>query len=211
MDDETLRQYHLSRQNMLKVLSLRGYYVPESHNTTFDEFRDKYGRFLLDDLKLAISGYVYETSVDKSNGCILLSWHMENKLGVSIRDIVNEMENENIKRAIVVSEGGVTSSCNEIIKNLKITKNIIIDTWSLKESMVYVPDHVLVPHHRICSVQEKKALFKAHGLTNEMLPRIKHDDIMVKYLGASKGQLIEITKKSETNPDVQMLKYRIVV
>jgi DNA-directed RNA polymerase I, II, and III subunit RPABC1 len=218
MNDEILSQYHLSRHNMLKVLSLRGYYVPEDQHVTLERFTEEYGECDLNELKAAISGSVFKIAYDfrseipstNEYDCIVY-WHLEHKLGVSIRDIVDKMEEENIKRALVVSDGGTTPSCNEIIKNLKITRGLILDVWSLKESLIYVPDHILVPQHRICSIQEKKKLFKAHGITKEKLPYIRHDDVMVKYLGACKGNLIEITKKSDTNPSVKSVKYRIVV
>ncbi len=145
---------------------------------------------------------------------IVIKWAIEKKLGGGIRDIVNIMQRKNIKRAIIVVDEGITSTCKEILSNVRKTLRIIIDIWLLKESLIFAPDHVLVPKHRICSINEKKNVLKAYGISvkrsKEKLPRIKTDDVMVKYLGASSKQLIEIERPSETDISCTILTYRLV-
>ena len=212
MEAKTIREYYLSRENMLKTIRYRGYGVPEKYILRdIDEFIQ---RFSLNDndsveqLKSAMSGITFTGITDK----IVVYWYSDRRLGVGIREIVNDMENNAVKKALVVADDGMTPGCQDILKNLKLTKQIIIDVWTLKESMIFAPEHALVPKHRVCTLQEKKALYKSYGLKNKSeLPHIKSDDVQVKYLGASKGQLIEITRKSDTNPKLDIITYRIVV
>src|SRR5207253_7884658 len=126
-----------------------------------------------------------------------LIWHTENKLGIGVRDIVDQLEEEGIFKAIIVADEGLTTGCPSILENVEATKNIIIDIWNLEESMIYAPDHVIVPEHRICSTKEKNHLMRVYALKKKQLPSIKRDDVQVKYMGASKGQLIEILRPSE--------------
>jgi len=202
------REYFLSYKNMLNVVEYRGIKVENHYLKTQKEFFKEYDDCeSVEEIKERLSYLVFGEEHDK----ILLCWFKDRKLGPSIRVVVEYMQNENIKKALVVVDEGVTPGSKEILKNLKICEKIIIDVWTLKESMIFVPDHVYVPDHRICSVREKKNLFKNYGITKKNLPFIESDDVMVKYLGASKGQLIHIVRVSDTNPGCKIESYRIVV
>jgi DNA-directed RNA polymerases I, II, and III subunit RPABC1 len=205
MDAETLRKYSLSYINMLKAIEYRGIKVPKSYKLTQQEFYDKYGLFeKVEDIKFDIGDLIFENK-------ILLKWFKEKKLGASIRDTVDVMKENNIKHALIVADEGITPNCKEILKNLKICENIVISTWTLLESMVFVPEHEFVPKHEICTISEKRAIFKTYGLNKKQLPTIKADDVMCKYLGAERNHLIRIIRQSDTNPEYFILYYRLVV
>lgn len=211
MDQTILRIYHLSRQNMLKTARYRGYDVSSNHDMTLEDFVTKYKDYSLKDMKVDISNLVCEgtgkTGMPSCNS-LILTWHSDKKMGNSIRDVHNEMEECQVKRAIVVVDQGITASCKGIIGDLKKTKNFIIDIWTLEETVLFVPEHVLVPKHRVCTFSEKKNLMKRYPKAG--FPTIKSDAIMVKYLGAKKGNIIEIIRPSETDPESDILSYRIV-
>jgi len=228
MESTDIRQYFLSYTGVLKIAKYRGYSVPDERFMNIEEFTVKYAKY--DDsnkLKEEMSGIIFEkeppqkTPSDNQKGDvnakIIVEWYSDKRIGIGIRDIVTKMEKEGIKNALVVVDNNLTAGCRDMIKNIKSTLHIIIDVWTLKESMIFVPDHVFVPKHRICSIQESKAICKAYGIKPnknikiDMLPHIKCDDVMVKYLGAKKGQLIEITRASDTNPKLEIITYRLVV
>ena len=218
MDPSDIRRYFVSYTNMLKIVEYRGCEVSKDYFLDYSSFMAKYGG--LEDgniLKEKISGLIFENATSK----IIVEWYNDKRIGIGIRDVVVKMEANNVKNALVVADNGINAGCKDMIKNIKATKHIIIDVWTLKESMVFVPDHVLVPKHRICSKQENMVIYKAYGIKTkalpggllkaDMLPHIKTDDVMVKYLGATKGQLIEITRPSDTNPKLDIITYRLVV
>lgn len=235
MHSEKIRQYYLSRENLLRIVEYRGYSVSSDlHYKTIDEFitafdilskmQDVDGNEDIETLKKEMSGSVFYNSTPSintknsdttsafSNIGIMIGWYPDHKLGVSIRDTVDDMEKKGVNKAIIVADEGVTAGCKDILKNLKIVKKISIDVMTLRESMIFVPDHTYVPSHRICTFAEKKALFKSYGLkTKDKLPYIKSDEIVIKYLGASKNQLIEINRISDTDPEKFIKTYRIVV
>jgi DNA-directed RNA polymerase subunit H (RpoH/RPB5) len=216
---------------MLKTVEYRGYSVPKKlilDQTQFDKaystlsvdkLKESFGNLMFDDIKIVTNKTLKNNKVntnESSNtqskkGRLLLKWVKDKKLGAGVRDVANIMKEEGIFRALIVADEGINPICKEILKNLKGCEKIIIDIWTLQESMIFVPDHVYVPKHRICTVKEKKSLYKAYGLKKKDLPWIRSDDVMVKYLGATKGQLIEITRPCDTNPNMMILSYRIVV
>src|SRR5580698_10501353 len=211
VDEETLRKYHLSRKNVLKIARYMGYHISDEYDMTLEEFSEKYEEFTLLDMKedMKMEFDAEETGINS----LILKWHLQYKLGVSVAETAEYMENNNLKKAIIVADGGLTSiaGCNDILLNLKVTKGLCISVWRLDESLIFVPDHILVPQHRICSHKEKQSLFKAYGLKNKNdLPNIKKDDIMVRYLNASKGHLIETLEICVSNSDLFIRNYSLV-
>lgn len=212
VDEEILRKYHLSRKNVLKIARYMGYTISDKHELSLEDFTEKYeGNTLLEmkeDMTMIFNAE--ETGLDT----LILKWHLQYKLGVSVAETAEYMEENNLKKAIIVADGGVTSAtgCNDILLNLKATKGLCISVWRLDESLIFVPEHVLVPQHRICTHKERKAIFKAYGLKDKTdLPNMKKDDIMVRYLNANKGQLIETLEICVSNPNLFIRNYSIVV
>lgn len=67
----------------------------------------------------------------------------------------------------------------------------------------------LVPKHEIIPEDDKKALLETLRISESQLPKIKLGDPAVKALGAQKGDVIRITRKSPTAGEY--LYYRLVV
>jgi DNA-directed RNA polymerase I, II, and III subunit RPABC1 len=219
MDPEILRKYFISQKNIIKVTYYRNYdcnnieELNNIENLTFEEFTEIYKDLSLKKMKEKLSNLLLFTEklATLEDGYIKLLWYGEGKLGASLGNIIHILEKQNIKRMIVVVDEGVTPGCTEMLRNLRSAKKIIIDVWTLKESMIFVPDHELVPSHRICSTKEKLKLMRTYGLKKQQLPGISATDVMVKYLGASKGQLIEVLRVSNTNPGHTIPSYCIVI
>jgi DNA-directed RNA polymerase subunit H (RpoH/RPB5) len=227
MDEETLRKYFLSRLNTLKIVLYREYIIEDDDvlamlTEDFESFKEKYENFTLNEMKENMSDYFFEKEQPKSKtlkntrsrptkNLIMIRWNLDHKLN-NVVDLVNTLENNKITKALVIADEGITPNCKDALKNVKIIKKITVDVWTLKESMIFVPDHILVPPHRICSAREKIHIMNVYGLkTVDKFPYISSSDVMVKYLGAIKGNLIEIIRQSETDATKNILTYRIVV
>jgi DNA-directed RNA polymerase subunit H (RpoH/RPB5) len=223
MDDETLRKYFLSRLNMLKVVLYRGYKIEDEDvvsmlSENFLSFKERCDGFTLNKLKEDLSDYFFNRGKKNkklkngpSQDLIMIRWNQDHKLN-NIVDLVNTLENNKIFNALIVADEGITPNCKDTLKNVKIIRKITIDVWTLKESMIFVPDHIFVPSHRICSLKEKIHIMNVYGIkSKDKLPYISSTEVMVKYLGAKKGNLIEIMRPSETDSSLNILTYRIVV
>ncbi|MEM7816103.1 MAG: DNA-directed RNA polymerase subunit H [Candidatus Aenigmatarchaeota archaeon] len=68
--------------------------------------------------------------------------------------------------------------------------------------------HRLVPKHEILSQKEKKELLEKMKVSEKQLPKILDSDPVVKKIGAKPGDLIKITRKSQTAGE--SVYYRIV-
>ena len=67
----------------------------------------------------------------------------------------------------------------------------------------------IVPKHEVLSEEEKAKILEQFGITLKQLPRIKHEDPVVKRLGAKKDDIIKITRKSPISGEYDY--YRVVV
>lgn len=74
---------------------------------------------------------------------------------------------------------------------------------------VEITRHSLVPKHELLSAKEKEELLKNYGISLRQLPRILENDAMVKFLNAKVGDVIKITRKSETAGET--VYYRVVI
>lgn len=71
--------------------------------------------------------------------------------------------------------------------------------WSLIVlGLEKVGEHFLVPKHEIVPEEKLEELFKKYGSKANKFPQILKDDPAVEEIGAKKGDLIKITRKSYT-------------
>jgi len=213
--DEVLRKYYKSYSVILKLLKYRGFdsKTVDKHIITEEAFYETYltGECTIEQLKNSLSeDMVFEKGGENKTTTIVL-WIVEAKLGANISEVNTSIVNANATSAIVIADNGVTAQAKETIRILRTTRKIIVDVWTLEESMVYTPEQKHVPEHRICSPKEKKEIYTVYGLKGDQLPKMVLGDTMVKFLGATQGQLIEIIRTSETDPSSKYKTYRIVV
>ncbi len=67
-----------------------------------------------------------------------------------------------------------------------------------KKQKFKVDKHILTPKHSKISEKEKAQLFERYNVTSKELPKILKTDSAIKGLGAKLGDVIKITRKSQT-------------
>ena len=72
-----------------------------------------------------------------------------------------------------------------------------------------VTDHVLVPKHEIIGEDEKKQVLTQFNATEEQFPFLFSTDPVVREIGAKPGDMIRITRVSDTAGETTY--YRFVV
>ena len=70
-------------------------------------------------------------------------------------------------------------------------------------------DHESVPHHEIIGEDEVAELLEKYAIDKEQLPKIRYDDAIVVEIGAKMGDVIKITRKSQTADESAY--YRLVI
>jgi DNA-directed RNA polymerase subunit H len=68
--------------------------------------------------------------------------------------------------------------------------------------------HELVPRHEILTAAEKKELLERMSITEKQLPKILDSDAVIKKIEAKPGDVIKITRKSQTSGET--VYYRLV-
>ncbi|MEM0349013.1 MAG: DNA-directed RNA polymerase subunit H [Candidatus Caldarchaeum sp.] len=71
-----------------------------------------------------------------------------------------------------------------------------------------ITEHVLVPRHEVLPHDEAEKLLQQLGVSRDKLPYIHPSDPMVKRLKAKTGDIIKITRRSETAGEA--VYYRVV-
>ena len=79
----------------------------------------------------------------------------------------------------------------------------------MKGKKFNILDHELVPQHIILSKKEAKEVLEKFNIRPEQLPKILITDPVVKAIGAKKGDIIKIIRKSKTAS--KAVAYRLVV
>lgn len=119
------------------------------------------------------------------------------KIGISeVRDIYKQMNDEQLKQALVIVKGSMTPSSKKALTEEH--HEIKIQAFMETELIVNITHHELVPKHEALSKEDKKELLKRYKLTENQLPRIKLSDPVTKYYGLRRGQVVKILRKSPT-------------
>ena len=203
MDVSYIRKIWKSRVTVLDMLIDRGYNVSEDDRVTYEEFEEWVGD---DDEETIMENMtvIYERPKNK----IYVTW-IKGNLGTVIKNIVLDMKENECTESIIVISATTTNASNEIIKTLWKQKTYIW-VFNMDYISINISKHSYVPKHEICSVKETKRLKNQYSVENPQIPKILADDPMVRYLGAVKGQLIRITRNSDTQPGNKVIYYRIV-
>jgi DNA-directed RNA polymerase subunit H len=72
-----------------------------------------------------------------------------------------------------------------------------------------VSEHVLVPEHKKLTKEERATLLDKYHVTIKELPKILDTDAAIAHLNVSSGDIIHITRKSQTAGTA--VYYRVVV
>ena len=134
------------------------------------------------------------------------------------------MKDEEVKRAILVLQQQPTSFASQVSSLTNCTVSIpyhgpwyyyntevsalqiinrLSDELTLEvfldhELMVNITQHELVPKHEVLDDEQKKALLARYKLKESQLPRILKTDVVARYLGLKRGQVVKVIRPSET-------------
>ena len=97
------------------------------------------------------------------------------------------MQQENISRAIIVVQAGMTPSAKQALVDM--APKYTLETFREAELMINVTAHELVPEHVVMTPDEKKELLARYKLKEHQLPRIQQSDPIARYYGLKRGQV----------------------
>jgi len=121
----------------------------------------------------------------------------ERSVGVkTMRKLLSILEEKAIKRGIIIFPGNMTPSARKVI--VAMSNQFRLEEFSEADLLVNITHHTLVPVHQILSPEEKKTLLEKYRLKETQLPRMQLADPVARYYGLRRGQVVKITRPSET-------------
>lgn len=146
---------------------------------------------------------------DEDTICVFI--HPNQKFGTNDAQFYQgDISDKGITRCIIVLENAPSSAALNYISNIKI-QGIVMEWFLVKELLYNITKNRLVPKHEILSDEEKKKVMEQFCVNAYQLPKIKESDPVMRYLGASKGQMVKITRSSEVLKGEKSISYRLVI
>ena len=97
------------------------------------------------------------------------------------------MQEENISRALIVVQSGMTPSAKQALVDM--APKYILEQFREAELMINITEHELVPEHVVMTTDEKRELLARYKLKEHQLPRIQQSDPVARYFGLKRGQV----------------------
>lgn len=199
MDFENVYQ---SRFIIYKMLRLRGYDTSkydkqskEELNILFQNHSKKINPEL-DSLDMLIKGKDNSILVkyllsDKIRGKII-----EKQIDNQYKDIIKD---EDVCVFITKDQVNIKGGLEEYIHRNFISHKRFIQLFWLNTLLFDITSHVLTPTYRILDSEEKNTILNKFNIEENLLPNVLVTDPLANFYGVKVGEVIEISKSSETN------------
>lgn len=209
MDDaaEVDRMWRI-RKTVMQMSHDRGYLVTQDElDQTLEQFVEQFGDRPSEGRPSRGDISVLVAHNDDPTDQMFVFFPEEEKVGIkTIKQYCTRMQEENISRAIIVVQLGMTPSAKQALVDM--APKYQLEQFLESELLVNVTEHVLVPEHLVLTPSEKAELLARYKLKDHQLPRMQIGDTIARYFGLRKGDVIKIIRPSVTSG--MYVTYRIV-
>jgi DNA-directed RNA polymerase I, II, and III subunit RPABC1 len=118
--------------------------------------------------------------------------------------VIGKLEDEskkipNLSRVILVSKDRTANTQKQIqLINHDEDNHLYMEHFRERELMIDITAHKLVPPHQVLTPAEKEELLARYKINTYQLPKIRQEDPVARYFGLMPGQVVKITRPSET-------------
>jgi DNA-directed RNA polymerase subunit H (RpoH/RPB5) len=117
----------------------------------------------------------------------------EKSIGVAIiRALLKRGEKDQVNEIHLVSDSPLTPQAKKMVAEHGIRY------LSMKNVLIDMTQHHLVPKHEIVSQDDREQLLKDLGVEASQLPKIRRSDPIVKLLNGKPGDVLRIQRQSPT-------------
>lgn len=199
MDDEaeTYKLWKI-RKTIMQLCHDRGYLVTQDElDQTLDEFKGQFGDKPSERKPARSDLIVLVAHNDDPTDQMFVFFPEDEKVGIkTIKTYCERMQQENITRAIIVVQVGMTPSAKQALVDM--APKYILEQFLESELLINITEHMLVPEHVVMTAEEKQELLERYKLKESQLPRIQQGDPVARYFGLKRGQVVKIIRPSET-------------
>ena len=144
-------------------------------------------------------------------GGILIIFNEKSRLNENALQsyITFSQENNYTHGTIVVCLVPPSENVVNVIRNHNKEKNPLLQLFDIRRLQFDITQHRRVPAHRIITEEELMKLEKKMNIVDpkKQLPWIDSQDAMAKWIGAKPGDVVEITRFSESGGNVLYYRY----
>ncbi|XP_052774619.1 DNA-directed RNA polymerases I, II, and III subunit RPABC1 [Mya arenaria] len=199
MDDdaETYKLWKI-RKTIMALCHDRGYLVTQDElDQTLDEFKGQFGDKPSEKKPSRSDLIILVAHNDDPTDQMFVFFPEEEKVGIkTIKTYCQRMQEENICRAIIIAQVGMTPSAKQALVDM--APKYILEQFLESELLINITEHMLVPEHVVMTPEEKQELLDRYKLKESQLPRIQQGDPVARYFGLKRGQVVKIVRPSET-------------
>lgn len=210
MDDEgeTYKLWRI-RKTIMQLCHDRGYLVTQDElDQTLDGFKEQFGSKPSEKHPARSDLIVLVAHNDDPTDQMFVFFPEDPKVGVkTIKTYCGRMQEENIYRAIIVVQTGMTPTARQSLFDM--APKYTLEQFLEAELLINITEHMLVPEHIVLTGEEKRELLDRYKLKDSQLPRIQVGDPVSRYFGLKRGQVVKIVRPSETAG--RYVSYRLVV
>ena len=228
MDDEqeTYKMWRV-RKTVMQLCHDRGYLVTQEElDQSLDQFKEQFGDKPSERRPARSDLVVLVAHNDDPTDQMFVFFPDEPKIGIkTIKTYCTRMQEENITRAIIVVQQGMTPSAKQSLVDM--APKYILEQFLESELLINITEHELVPEHVVMTTDEKQELLTRYKLKDNQLMRIQAGDPVARYFGLKRGtvrcllrqcmdnintdlfQVVKIIRSSETAG--RYISYRLVV
>lgn len=208
-DEAETYKFWRIRKTVMQLCHDRGYLVTQDElDQTLDQFKAQFGdkpsdrRPARNDLSILVAHN------DDPTDQMFVFFPEEPKVGIkTIKQYCQRMQEENISRAIIVVQQGMSPSAKQALVDM--APKYMLEYFLETELLINITEHELVPQHVLMTEDEKRELLARYKLKEHQLPRIQQNDPVARYFGLKRGQVVKIIRSSETAG--RYITYRLVV
>lgn len=200
LEKDVSRLYRV-RRTVLEMLSDRGYAVlntSEDLNLSKPEFRAQMQTSNFNRESLTMLRQRRDNPADQI--FVFFPDEVRGKsVGVEvISDSTKRMETNGVSNALIILQTGLTPSAKAAVEKMSASGRCLLEAFMENELLVNITHHQLVPRHELLTEDSKIALLKRYKLKESQLPRIQRTDPIARYYGLIPGNIVKITRPSET-------------
>ncbi|XP_033637118.1 DNA-directed RNA polymerases I, II, and III subunit RPABC1 [Asterias rubens] len=205
---ETYKLWRI-RKTLMQLCHDRGYLVTQDElDQTLDQFKEQFGDKPSEDRPGRKDLTILVAHNDDPTDQLFVFYPEEPKVGIkTIKAYCQRMQEENISRAIIIVQMGMTPSAKQSLGDMAQCK-YVLEQFLEAELLINITEHEFVPEHVVMTSEEKAELLSRYKLKEHQLPRIQQGDPVARYFGLKRGQVVKIIRPSETAG--RYISYRLV-
>lgn len=200
LEKDVSRLYRV-RRTVLEMLSDRGYAVlntTEDLNLSKEDFQAAMQTANFNRESLTMLRQRRDNPADQI--FVFFPDEMRGKsVGVDVVSaLTKRMESNGVNNGIMVLQTGLTPTAKGAVEKMSASGRCLLEVFMENELLVNITRHQLVPIHELLSEPSKHALLRRYKLKESQLPRIQRSDPIARYYGLVPGNVVKITRPSET-------------